>query len=133
MAEKSHARTLYEGRKTRMTTEESTRLDRLEALAETLLQIAQQQQIQGIKHEGEIGDLKQSTANLLISTADLRASTADIVSMVGTLANQQSEISAEVRGLTVEVRGISAEVRGLQLESRRILDYLLNQRGEESS
>ena len=116
-----------------MTTEESTRLDRLEALAETLLQIAQQQQIQGIKHEGEIGDLKQSTANLLISTADLRASiadlrasTADIVSMVGTLANQQSEISAEVRG-------ISAEVRGLQLESRRILDYLLNQRGEESS
>jgi chromosome segregation ATPase len=102
-----------------MTTEESTRLDRLEALAETLLQIAQQQQTQSIKHEGEIGDLKQSTADLRASTSDLRASTADMVSMIGTLANQQSEIAAEVRGL--------------QLESRRILDYLFNQQGGEAS
>jgi phage shock protein A len=103
---------------------DSNRLDRLEALAERLLEIAQQQQMQSIRHEGEIGDLKQSVA-------DLRASTADVVSMIGTLANQQSEISADVRGLTAEVRGISADVRGLQLESRRILDYLFRQQEGE--
>lgn len=34
-----------------MTTEESPRLDRLEALAETLLQVSQRQQTQGIRHE----------------------------------------------------------------------------------
>jgi chromosome segregation ATPase len=96
---------------------DSNRLDRLEALAERLLEIAQQQQMQSIRHEGEIEDLKESVA-------DLRASTADVVSMIGTLANQQSEISAEVRG-------ISADVRGLQLESRRILDYLFRQQGGE--
>jgi pyridoxine/pyridoxamine 5'-phosphate oxidase len=89
---------------------DSNRLDRLEALAERLLEIAQQQQMQSIRHEGEIEDLKQATA-------DLRASTADVVSMIGTLANQQSEISADVRGL--------------QLESRRILDYLFRQQGGE--
>ncbi len=48
-----------------MTTEESTRLDRIEGLAETLLQIAQQQQTQGTRQEGEIGDLRQSTETLL--------------------------------------------------------------------
>jgi hypothetical protein len=111
---------------------DSNRLDRLEALMERMLEIAQQQQMQSIKHEGEIGDLKQATADLL-------ASTADVVSMIGTLANQQSEISADVRGLTAEVRGISAEVRGisaevrgLQLESRRILDFLFRQQGGET-
>jgi hypothetical protein len=56
-----------------------------------------------------MGDLRQ----------ELRASIADTVAMVGTLANQQSEIAAEVRGL--------------QLESRRILDYLLNQQSGENN
>jgi phage shock protein A len=110
---------------------DSNRLDRLEALAERLLEIAQQQQMQGIRHEGEIGDLKQSTADLRASTADLRASTADLVSMISTLADQQSEISADVRKNSADVRKNSADVRGLQLESRRILDYLFRQQGGE--
>ncbi|MBW4513936.1 MAG: hypothetical protein KME11_01765 [Timaviella obliquedivisa GSE-PSE-MK23-08B] len=48
-----------------MTTEESPRLDRLEALAEALLQVAQQQQTRGIRHESDIDALKQSTETLL--------------------------------------------------------------------
>jgi chromosome segregation ATPase len=105
---------------------DTNRLDRLEALAERLLEIAQHQQMQGIRHEGEIGDLKQSTADLRASTADLRASTADLVSMVGTLADQQSEISTEIRGIV-------SEIRGLRLESSRILDHLFNRQDGGSS
>lgn len=47
---------------------------------------------------------------------DLRASITDVVGMVGTLAEQQNDMQQEITGL--------------RLESRRILDYLLNQRGE---
>ncbi len=47
---------------------------------------------------------------------DLRASITDVVGMVGTLAAQQNDMQQEITGL--------------RLESRRILDYLLNQRGE---
>lgn len=47
---------------------------------------------------------------------DLRASVVDVVGMVGTLAEQQNDMQQEITGL--------------RLESRRILDYLLNQRGE---
>ncbi|NJR38039.1 MAG: hypothetical protein HC781_03285 [Leptolyngbyaceae cyanobacterium CSU_1_4] len=47
---------------------------------------------------------------------DLRASITDVVGMVGTLAEQQNDMQQEITGL--------------RLESRRILDYLLHQRGE---
>jgi hypothetical protein len=50
---------------------------------------------------------------------DLRASIRDVVGMVGTLAGQQNDMQQEITGL--------------RLESRRILDYLLNQRGEDES
>jgi hypothetical protein len=85
-----------------MTTNLPDRLDRLEALAETTLLAIQQQQVQ-IQHQQAQID-------------DLRVSVADVVSMVGTLAAQQNEMQQEITGL--------------RLESRRILDYLLNQRGE---
>jgi hypothetical protein len=78
-----------------MTTHPPDRLDRLEALAETMLLAIQHQQTQ---------------------IDDLRVSVADVVGMVGTLAAQQNEMQQEITGL--------------RLESRRILDYLLNQRGE---
>lgn len=85
-----------------MTTNLPHRIDRLEALAETTLLAIQQQQTQ-------INDLRASVT-------DLRASVADVVGMVGTLAEQQNDMQQEITGL--------------RLESRRILDYLLNQRGE---
>jgi hypothetical protein len=81
-----------------MTTNPPDRLDRLEALAETMLLAIQHQQTQ---------------------IDDLRVSVADVVGMVGTLAAQQNEMQQEITGL--------------RLESRRILDYLLNQRGEGES
>jgi hypothetical protein len=87
-----------------MTTNSPDRLDRLEALAETTLLTVQQQQVQ---------------------INDLRASIADVVGMVGTLAEQQNEMQQEINQTKLEIKG-------LQLESRRILDYLLNQRGDES-
>jgi TolA-binding protein len=48
---------------------------------------------------------------------DLRGSVVDVVGMIGTLAEQQNEMQQEINGL--------------RLESRRILDYLLNQRRDE--
>jgi hypothetical protein len=50
---------------------------------------------------------------------DLRASITDVVGMVGTLAEQQNDMQQEITGL--------------RLESRRILDYLLNQHGEDGN
>lgn len=92
-----------------MTTNPPNRIDRLEALAETTLLAIQQQQ-------NQINDLRDSATDLRDSVTDLRASVADVVGMVGTLAEQQNDMQQEITGL--------------RLESRRILDYLLNQRGE---
>jgi hypothetical protein len=50
---------------------------------------------------------------------DLRASITDAVGMVSTVAEQQNDMQQEITGL--------------RLESRRILDYLLNQCGEGGS
>jgi len=88
-----------------MTTNLPNRIDRLEALAETTLLAIQHQQTQ-------INDLRTGID-------DLRASITDVVGMVGTLAEQQNDMQQEITGL--------------RLESRRILDYLLNQRGEGGS
>lgn len=85
-----------------MTTNPPDRIDRLEALAETTLLAIQQQQSQIQQQQAQINDL--------------RASITDVVGMVGTLAEQQNDMQQEITGL--------------RLESRRILDYLLNQRGE---
>jgi peptidoglycan hydrolase CwlO-like protein len=89
-----------------------TRLDRLEALAETTLLAIQHQQSQINQQQSQINDL--------------RASIVDVVGMVGTLAEQQNEMQQEMNET-------KQEIKGLRMESRRILDYLLNQRGEEDS
>ncbi len=83
-------------------TQSNDRLDRLEALAETILLSIQQQQ----------GQINENSRQI----SEMRASVVDTVSMIGTLANEMSEMQAEVRGL--------------QSENRRILDILLNQRNE---
>ncbi len=62
-----------------------TRLDRLEALSETILLAIQQQQ-------GQI--------------SDLRASIADTVSMIGSQADDMHEMQSEIRGLQTENRRI---------------------------
>lgn len=72
------------------------RLDRLEALAETILLAVQQQQTQ-------IGDLRESVA--------------DTVGMIGSLA-------AEMHTMQGEIREIQSDIRGLQTENRRILERL---------
>jgi hypothetical protein len=93
-------------------------------------QLIVQQQQAFLEHQQAMLELRQiveSNSRAIVANSeamsdlrqDLRASIADTVAMVGTLANQQSEIAAEVRGL--------------QLESRRILDYLLNQQNGENT
>ncbi len=72
------------------------RLDRLEALAETILLAIQQQQTQ-------IGDLTTQVG-------DLRESVADTVGMIGSLAQ--------------EMHTMQSEIRGLQTENHRILERL---------
>jgi len=72
------------------------RLDRLEALAETILLAIQQQQTQ-------IGDLTTQVG-------DLGESVADTVGMIGSLAQ--------------EMHTMQSEIRGLQTENRRILERL---------
>ena len=74
----------------------SDRLDRLEALAETILLAVQQQQTQ-------IGDLRESIA--------------DTVGMIGSLAE-------EMHIMQNEIRDIQLDIRGLQTENRRILERL---------
>lgn len=66
-------------------TSEPSRLDRLEALAETILLAVQQQQSQ---------------------VNDLRASVVDLVGMIGSLATDIHEMQTEVRGLQTENRRI---------------------------
>lgn len=68
-----------------MTTTQPDRLDRLEALAETILLAIQQQQGQ---------------------TNDLRESVQDTVQMVGTLASEMHDMHSEIRGLQTENRRI---------------------------
>lgn len=68
-----------------MTTSEPSRLDRLEALAETILLALQQQQLQ---------------------INGLRESVQDTVSMIGTLGHEMSEMQSEIRGLQQENRRI---------------------------
>jgi len=68
-----------------MTTSEPSRLDRLEALAETILLAVQQQQQQ---------------------INGLRESVQDTVGMIGILGNEMSEMQSEVRGLQQENRRI---------------------------
>jgi hypothetical protein len=86
---------------TQPTTE--SRLDRLEALSETVLLAIQQQQLQSQAVQAEI----QSTRT------EMRQSIEDVVRMIATLA----ESADEDRKLII----------GLQTENRRILDHLLNQ------
>ncbi len=86
---------------TQPTTE--SRLDRLEALSETVLLAIQQQQQQSQAVQAEI----QSTRT------EMRQSIEDVVQMIATLA----ESADEDRKLII----------GLQTENRRILDHLLNQ------
>ena len=74
----------------------SDRLNRLEALAETILLAVQQQQTQ-------IGDLRESIA--------------DTVGMIGSLAE-------EMHIMQNEIRDIQLDIRGLQTENRRILERL---------
>lgn len=82
-----------------MTTSEPSRIDRLEALAETILLALQQQQLQLQQQQLQINGLRESVQ--------------DTVSMIGTLGHEMSEMQSEIRGL--------------QQENRRILDILLNQ------
>jgi prophage DNA circulation protein len=86
---------------TQPTTE--SRLDRLEAITETVLLAIQQQQQQSQAVQAEI----QSTRT------EMRQSIEDVVQMIATLA----ESADEDRKLII----------GLQTENRRILDHLLNQ------
>jgi hypothetical protein len=86
---------------TQPTTE--SRLDRLEAITETVLLVIQQQQQQSQIIQAEI----QSTRT------EMRQSIEDVVQMIATLA----ESADEDRKLII----------GLQTENRRILDHLLNQ------
>jgi hypothetical protein len=80
-----------------------SRVDRLEAIAETVLLAIQQQQQQA-----------QATQT------EMRQSIEDVVQMIATLA----ESADEDRKLII---GMQASITGIQTENRRILDHLLNQ------
>lgn len=80
-----------------------SRVDRLEAIAETVLLAIQQQQQQA-----------QATQT------EMRQSIEDVVQMIATLA----ESADEDRKLII---GMQTAITGIQTENRRILDHLLNQ------
>jgi hypothetical protein len=82
---------------------EPTRLDRLEALAETIL-LAIQQQKEQQDHDRQ----------------EFRESISDVVSMVGSLAQHMDTMQSQMTEM-------QSEIRGLQLENRRMLDAFFNQ------
>ena len=82
-----------------MATEE-TRLDRLEALAETMLLAIQQQQQQTTEQGRQIDQLRDGIS--------------EVVGMFATQAEQIAEMQTEVRGLQVEIRRILDHLFGDQ-------------------
>lgn len=87
-----------------MTTE---RIDRLEALAETILLAVQHQQAESREQRSLIEQMQR----------EMRDSISDVVSMVGTLAT--------------EMHNMQSEIRGLQLENRRMLDAWINRPNQD--
>ncbi len=85
----------------------SERLDRLEALAETILQ--------GLQQQREINAAMQETQN--VDRAEFRAHVETSWQAFNLLANNIQEMQ-------IDVREMQSEVRGLQTENRRILERL---------
>jgi hypothetical protein len=94
-------------------TAEVNRIDRLEALAETILLAIQAQQQQRNQDRQEFLD-----------------STQDVIAMIGTMAEEVQLVSERVEAVLARVDQNSTEIRGLQTENRRILDFLLNQQDQ---
>lgn len=99
-----------------MTTNPPNRIDRLEALAETILLAIQQQQVQTNDLSGSVQGLQETVQASSAQISELRASVLDTVQMVGTLAS--------------EMNLMHSEIRGLQTENRRILDRLERHMGD---
>jgi hypothetical protein len=85
----------------------SERLDRLEALAETILLAIKQQK------EQQDRDRENWRTQQDRDREDWRTAITDVALMIGALGEKMGEMQAEVRGL--------------QTENQRILDYLFNQ------
>ncbi len=96
---------------TQPTTE--SRIDRLEAIAETVLLAIQQQQQQ----------IQSNQVELRSTQTEMRQSIEDVVRMIATLA----ESADEDRQLMI---GMQTSITGMQTENRRILDHLLNNRSD---
>jgi len=87
------------------------RLDRLEALAETILLAIQQQQAT------QNADRQEFRGSLEAGRQELRACIDDVVGMIGTLAETATETFARIDLM-------QSEIRGLQTENRRILERM---------
>jgi prophage DNA circulation protein len=103
---------------TQPTTE--SRLDRLEAIAETVLLAIQQQQQQTQTNQAEL----QSTQT------EMRQSIEDVVRMIATLAESADEDRKLIIGMQTSIVGMQNSITGMQTENRRILDHLLNDRSD---
>jgi len=93
-----------------MTTE---RIDRLEALTETILLGMQQLQEESREQRSLISQMQR----------EVRDNISDTMQMIGIFATEMHNMNAEIRDM-------KGEIKGLQLENRRILDTWLNRRDE---
>ena len=96
-----------------MTQAEPSRLDRIEAIVETLVNQSQvfREDLQELRLDTQA--IGEQVSNL---TEDVQAT----LQMINTLAQEGARDRQDIRT-------IQTEVRGLQQENRRILDYLFNQ------
>lgn len=86
---------------------EPSRLDRIEMSIEALI--------------GVMTDFQQQMSNF---REDIHADLSGISTAIRVLAEEGQRDREDIRTM-------QAEIRGLQSENRRILDYLLNQQGEQ--
>jgi len=96
------------------------RLDRLEALAETILLAIQQQQQQINQNSLAI---QQQQQQINQQSTDIRDGFRNVAELVGRVVEQVERNSEAIREM-------QSEVRGLQAENRNIIAILMNQRNE---
>ncbi|MEM9220391.1 MAG: hypothetical protein AAGD25_39460 [Cyanobacteria bacterium P01_F01_bin.150] len=110
-----------------MTDFNSTRLDRLESLAESIMLATRENQRQIDQNQQQINQnqqqiqqhqrlIAQQQQEISQNSRDIRESMVDVIAMIATLGQQIEENSVYIRGL--------------QSENRNILNVLMGQRGE---
>ncbi len=108
-----------------MTSTQSDRLDRIEALVESNAKAIEA----AASERQELRALVESNAKAIEAAASDRAT---LRTSIDDLARVAGESIRHMQEMQADIREMQSEVRGLQLENRRMLDHLFGQNGNNS-